>query len=315
MKSTSRISLNGRVRWLLLRQILKLYDHFDLNYLPLIQLEQLDYQRSLDARPPKTRVEGLLNKGVLNYCDIGARGELPIELTGFEDLLNLTLFEPEIEAYEALVAKWGSRAEIRRVAVGLTGRYTFLKTIAPGSSSLLNPTGEGRSHLELSQGPYAFSKVEIVERFEIECQPLAQAIEFNARPIDILKIDAQGLEYEILTTLGSHRPFVIKAEVSTVPIYTTQKTLGTVLEYLEGLGYMAVRLPFAKPHIYARSHGNVSVSVGDLVVVPDFTETGQSIVHRDIDKWRTSLAIFGFSDLSHHQEWAMKQQGRVRNND
>jgi hypothetical protein len=140
-------------------------------------------------------------------------------------------------------------------------------------------------------------------------------IESNSRPIDILKIDAQGFDYEILTTLGSHRPFVIKVEVSTVPIYAGQKTLGTVLNHLEGLGYMAVRLPFGKPHIYARSQRYMSISVGDLVVVPDFTETGRSIVHRDVDKWRASLAIFGFSDLSHHQEWAMKHQGRGRNND
>lgn len=310
MKSPSDIR---GARWFLLRQILKLYERFDLAYFPVLQLEQLDYQRSLDARPTRLQVENMLNQKVLNYCDIGARGELPRELTGFEDLLSLVLFEPEKVAADALVAKWRNQAEIHCVAVGPSGRYTFSKTSVPGASSLLDPNGEGRAHLGLSQGNYAYSKIKIVEQFEIECQPLEQMLEPDTRPIDILKIDAQGFDYEILTTLGSHRPFVIKVETSTVPIYVGQKTLGTVLNYLEGLGYMATRLPFGKPHIYARSRRNMSISVGDLVVVPDFTETGRSIVHRDIDKWRASLALFGLSDLCKHHEWAMKQQGVTRN--
>lgn len=238
----------------------------------------------------------------LNYCDVGARGELPLELLNYEDLLSITLFEAETIEALALSSKWGTRAEVYRVAIGPKGQGKLSITANRGCSSLLDPNGDGRRHLSLSQGEYATSKVEIVKQEIVELQPLSSVIEFEKKPIDILKIDAQGFDYEILTTMGSHRPFIIKVEVSTVPIYASQRTMGTVLDFLESLGYMAVRFPFAKPHVYASSPRGLSISVGDLVLVPNFSNLGQTIISRNHTKWRSCLALFGFCDLVNHQE-------------
>lgn len=296
----SNSSIN-KLRWLLLRQVLKFYEFLNLSYLPLIQLEQLDYQRSLKARPAAKQIKANLNQNRLNFCDIGARGSLPTELLGYEELLSLILFEPEEEEAAALLTKWGSRAAVHQVAVGPTGQRVLLKTLNPGCSSLRDPQGDGRKILCLSQGNYAYSKVRVTGREIVECQPLSNVVEFENQPIDILKIDAQGFDFEILTTLGLHRPFVIQVETSTVPIYAGQRTIGAVLELLEKLGYMIIRFPFLKPHIYAGASRGVSSSVGDLIAVPNFSKHGQAIIMRDPERWKSSLALYGFSDLANHQ--------------
>lgn len=301
-------SMNS-LRWLLLRQVLRFYKYLDLSFLPIVQLEQLDYQRSLNARSVAKDIKTFLGRNRLVFCDIGARGELPTELLGYEELLSLILFEPEAEAAAALLSKWGSRATVHQIPVGPKGRGVLIKTLNPGCSSLLNPQGDGRKILCLSQGDYAYSKVQITGRNFVECQPLSSAIEFEKQPIDILKIDAQGFDFDILTTLGLHRPFLIQVEVSTVPIYAGQRTLGAVLELLENLGYMAIRFPFLKPIIYASASRGVTCSVGDLTVVPDFSKCGQAIIMRDYAKWKSSLVLFGFSDLVNHQEWVLSLNG------
>lgn len=296
------------VRWWLLRRILRFYEFFDLSYLPLIQLEKLDYQRTLNARPTLERVKANLNQNLLNYCDIGARGNLPAELLGYEDLLLMTLFEPEAQEAAALSSKWGSRAKVHQVVIGPKGQRVLFHTLSPGASSLLDPQSKSRKILCLSQGNYAYEKVQVIGQEIVECQPLSSVIEFEKQPIDILKIDVQGFDFEVLTTLGLHRPFVIQVEVSTVPIYVGQKTLGCVLEFLEDLGYAAVRFPFSKPHVYAGAQRGVSISVGDLVVAPNFSKCGQAIVMRDYEKWRSCMALFGFSDLVNHQEWVINSK-------
>ena len=78
--------------------MLRFYEFLNLSYLPLIQLEQLDYLRSLKARPAAKQIKANLNQNRLNFCDIGTRGSLPTELLGYEELLSLILFEPEAAA-------------------------------------------------------------------------------------------------------------------------------------------------------------------------------------------------------------------------
>jgi FkbM family methyltransferase len=68
------------------------------------------------------------------------------------------------------------------------------------------------------------SRFAVEKTIEIKTQRLDEVVKFTDIKLDVLKIDTQGSEFEILSALGQHRPFLICAECATTEIYKGQKT-------------------------------------------------------------------------------------------
>ena len=64
-------------------------------------------------------------------------------------------------------------------------------------------------------------------------------IEFS-NPLDFLKVDVQGLEFEILDNMTAHKPIFIITEVSFIPLYENQGTFSDIDISLRNKGYICI---------------------------------------------------------------------------
>ena len=186
-------------------------------------VSQLDSKQIDRAAFLKTSASKNLIDNPINYADIGARGGLLDFLEPFEDLLNTIYFEPDIEEFEKMKQQYSKRkATIINAAVSDSNSVkTLYLTKKRGGSSLLHPSGNMIGMMSIDgEGTSRFS---VEETIQIQTRRLDEVIKFEETQIDLLKIDTQGSEFEILTALGAHRPFLICAECATTEIYKGQK--------------------------------------------------------------------------------------------
>lgn len=116
---------------------------------------------------------------------------------------------------------------------------SFYKDIWPGSTKIY---GE----------PYEVSTI----RLDTFCDT------FNIYP-DFMFIDAEGSEYDILSSLGNIRPKVIWTEIFGFNSYATNKTLDQFTELMNMLGYK---------HIYTNEHNTDSLYCLDTFEHMDYYE-------------------------------------------
>lgn len=155
----------------------------------------------------------------------------------------------------------------------------------PGCSSILLPTGPGISFRStFTKNPNQFQVTEIQKIPVIRMEDIFT----KDNPINVLKIDVQGAEFEILEGLGSNRPVLIQCEVSTFEHYQSQRSLLDIMTLLDGLGYFPIVLPAQSGH-------------GDAVFVPNFTRKGIEIFRSNIAIYEIILSIFG---LEKYAKWS-----------
>ncbi|NBO34135.1 MAG: hypothetical protein EBV02_07190, partial [Actinobacteria bacterium] len=122
------------------------------------------------------------------------------------------------------------------------------------------------------------------------------------------KVDVQGLEFEVLNTLGSFRPFGAVIECSSTELYVDQKSLFEVGATMRKLGYFP--LTFLPPHPIERTDKRSFKKTlplhGDMIFVPDNSPEGRAIITRDPLKWVVTLGILGHLDFA---EWQAKEIG------
>lgn len=166
-----------------------------------------------------------------------------------------------------------------------------------GGSSLLHPSGNMIGLMAIgSEGTSRFSVEKIID---VTTRRLDDAVNYKNTRIELLKIDTQGSEYEILSTLGEHRPFLICSECATTEIYKGQKTLFVIGLLLENLGYFPIHL--MDGHLLPKTSSNWRNSTqlyGDVIFVPDNSANGRAIIERDVEKWFASLCMHGFMDFA-----------------
>jgi FkbM family methyltransferase len=262
-------------------------------------VSQLDSKQIDRAAFLKTSASKNLIDNPINYADIGARGGLLDFLEPFEDLLNTIYFEPDIEEFEKMKQQYSKRkATIINAAVSDSNSVkTLYLTKKRGGSSLLHPSGNMIGMMSIDgEGTSRFS---VEETIQIQTRRLDEVIKFEETQIDLLKIDTQGSEFEILTALGAHRPFLICAECATTEIYKGQKTMFAVGALLENLGYFPLHL--MDGHLVSKTLSNWRNSTqlyGDVIFVPDNSAKGRAIIERDVEKWFASLCMHGYMDFA-----------------
>jgi FkbM family methyltransferase len=262
-------------------------------------VSQLDSKQIDRSTFSKTNAAKKLKEDPINYADIGARGGLLDFLEPFEDLLNTIYFEPDVEEFENMKRKYSDRkAMIINAAVSdSNSTKTLYLTKKRGGSSLLHPSGNMVGMMAIDgEGTNRFS---VEETIQIQTQRLDEVIKFEETPIELLKIDTQGSEFEILTALGAHRPFLICAECATTEIYKGQKSMFAVGGLLENLGYFPLHL--MDGHLISKTLSNWRNSTqlyGDVIFVPDNSVKGRAIIERDVEKWFASLCMHGYMDFA-----------------
>ena len=186
---------------------------------------------------------------------------------------------------------------ISNAIAGTNGERTLYLTNKLACSSLLPPEGHS---LALRGGSLRnLDRFKIKKEVQIMTKTLKDSLPIEFKNIDILKVDVQGLEFEILTGLGLIRPFLISAECSTVEIYKGQKTFFSVGLLLEELGYMPLKFMEIQlvPNTLADYQSCIPVH-GDVIFVPDNSTNGRAIIERDVEKWFASLCMHGYMDFA-----------------
>ena len=262
-------------------------------------VSQLDSKQIDRTTFSKTNAAKSLINNPINYADIGARGGLLDFLEPFKNLLNTIYFEPDVEEFEKMKKQYSNqKATIINAAVSDSNSVkTLFLTKKRGGSSLLHPSGSMIGMMSIDgEGTNRFS---VEKTIQIQTQRLDEVVKFEETQIDLLKIDTQGSEFEILSALGAHRPFLICAECATTEIYKGQKTMFAVGALLENLGYFPVHL--MDGHLISKTLSNWRNSTqlyGDVIFVPDNSAKGRAIIERDVEKWFASLCMHGYMDFA-----------------
>ena len=260
---------------------------------------QLDSQQIDRTSFLKTNASKRFLTEPINYADIGARGGLLKFLEPFEAILNTIFFEPDIEEFKNMQLIYANK-KVRIINAAVSdsnSTKTLYLTKKRGGSSLLHPSGHMIGLMAIdSEGISRFAVEEIVE---ITTKRFDEVVKYSEIKIELLKIDTQGSEYEILSALGEHRPFLICAECATTEIYSGQKTLFLIGSLLENLGYFP--LHFMDGHLLSKTKSewrNSTQLYGDVIFVPDNSANGRAIIERDVEKWFAALCMHGYMDFA-----------------
>ena len=262
-------------------------------------VEKIDSETSNNRFILQAQRTSELATNPLIYVDIGSRGG-PQKITdGFSKIIHFVICEADEDELKNLVSTFdGCRYSIINNAISGTSaiRKLYL-TKARGCSSLLEPNGNA---IGLFGGNERnLERFEVEKELEIKTLPLSMSLPEKIETIDILKIDVQGLEFEILNGMGSFRPFLLCVECSTVEFYGGQKTLFSVGLLLEKLGYMPLKMMeiTLTPKTLANFQSSIQLH-GDVIFVPDNSATGRAIIERDVEKWFVALCMYGYLDFA-----------------
>lgn len=195
--------------------------------------------------------EILAKKGITNwvFVDAGAKDSLDY-IQVLEEMTELHAFEPNSEEVKKL--EWRYKSNIfkllkfnQQALSNTNGELNFYSTNHSSMSSLLRPDIENYekhfgSYKEFDKWKDNISEKECIK---VESVTLDTYIGTNLT-IDYLKLDTQGSELSILEgardLLKSGKINVIKAEVSTIPVYKDQALFSDIDIFLRGFGYELV---------------------------------------------------------------------------
>jgi FkbM family methyltransferase len=172
----------------------------------------------------------------LTLFDLGAAGGTPPPFLFLGNKLQVVTFEPEPSAV----------VEVNGIncpeAVGPTKYKTLFVNRRPTTSSLLKPNRRIVDRYNWERNfPGQGNIFETVREIPIETTPMDDAIRKHGLPTpDFLKIDVQGLTYEVLE--GAKRSLTeavmgIQVEMEFSECYEGQKTFGAVHEMLNDAGF------------------------------------------------------------------------------
>ena len=191
----------------------------------------------------KTCLYQTLKEHPLGFIDIGAMGAIHPIISPISSLTHVVCFEPHTEEQQKLIQKYAEHPykelTILNSAISSDNKAKQPLHIAKNSnnSSLLFPH---RSFMER----YNLDGVVITHSENVRTETLDQIYSrsdsYTEKMGEFLKIDAQGLTYEVL--MGSSRLLTenckaVWCEVEFTEIYTGQKKVSDVVKKLEEYGF------------------------------------------------------------------------------
>ena len=262
-------------------------------------IDQLDAERANRIAFMRVNAGQRFTHEPINYADVGSRDGLLGFLKPFEKILNIIFFEPDLEEFNKLQTNYkNQRVQVFNTALSDTNSKKVLNlTRSRGCSSLLHPSGHMLGLLAIEGD--GIDRFSVDDKIEVATQRIDEIFGFPKIDLDILKIDTQGSEFEILSSLGAHRPFLICSECSTTELYKNQKTFFSIGMMLENLGYFPIHLMERQllPKTATKWRGSLQIH-GDVIFVPDNSANGRAIIERDVEKWFAALCMHGYMDFA-----------------
>lgn len=173
----------------------------------------------------------------LHYVDVGAANATRELEWSYRDWpLHVTMFEPHPAAAARLRqagrGDWEDFVVIQTALGDSSGPHLLNLAQKPEVSSLLMPNLNWLSRFPDSD------RFRIVDSEELITQRLDD-LELGFGPIDFMRLDTQGTEYEILTgsTNSLASCVAVQVEVEFVEIYLGQKLFGDIHCLLAGIGF------------------------------------------------------------------------------
>jgi FkbM family methyltransferase len=227
------------------------------------------------ARPADELFNWLQPSRLTAVVDIGANPidcEPPYKTMLASGICRVVGFEPQRPALEALQQRRGPLETYLPDAISDGTAQTLYTCVAPGMTSLLKPDPKA-----LAIFPLFSDFGRLISNEPIETRPLDSIAEIV--DLDFLKIDVQGSELTILRSARQKlaHAVVVHTEVSFVPLYESQPSIGDVDLELRSQGFIPHALVELKRWIIAPMVVNKNPRVAlnqlmeaDLVYVRDF---------------------------------------------
>jgi FkbM family methyltransferase len=207
--------------------------------------------------------------------DVGANPidsePLPYKAMLAAGLCRVTGFEPQPEVLLELQSNQGPQELYLPYTVGDGGAHTLNICRGSGLTSLFEPNPAVLDVFEVLK-----LHTEVIDRVAVQTRRLDQISEIEH--LDFLKIDVQGGELAVFqggkTKLTE--TVAIQTEISFVPLYKDQPTLGDIDLELRGQGFLPHSFPAVKlwpiaPCLDPRQPFNQLLEA-DIVYVRDFTD-------------------------------------------
>lgn len=175
--------------------------------------------------------------GGLNIVDIGCSGTLNSKWAPIESCINLNGFDPNKEECDRMAALPHNFKSVRYhpyAVAGYNGPATLYKTKSIYCYSLLKPDTEWLKRFSF------YELLDVVGEESLDVVTLDSIKEFQELDLDILKIDAQGLELEILSGAQElvNDAIYVETESGFTPNYIKESTQAQVDEYMRSKGFL-----------------------------------------------------------------------------
>lgn len=203
----------------------------------------------------------LLPSGLV-FCDAGAKGGMH-ELPKLAELSHLHAFEPNPSESDSLTAnhynkKFASARVYNTALSDVTGFATLNIMQRASMSSLLEPDFKNYNfHFGMMENYTDWKEnISVKEKIKVEVTTLDKFGENSLTHIDFLKLDTQGTELNILKgaqrLLKEHGIYVVKTEVSFVPVYKDQCLFSEVDVFLRSHNMILIDCLFYENKVHEK---------------------------------------------------------------
>jgi FkbM family methyltransferase len=244
--------------------------------------------------------EKALGERPLAVVDVGALWGLLPELQPIERFVSAVGFDPDAEECERLNAAARERDLNQRflphAVTGADERRTFHLMRKEATSSLLEPNRAFFDHF-----PDA-DRVDVVDRFELETRAFGPLLHAEGVDVEFLKLDAHGLEAEILDSLDQSQLRAILAvhvEVLFAELYRGQCGFAEIDARLQAAGlalYELKRYSWRRRTFdSARYRTRGQITFGDAL----YLRTPEGLSPDQRQRLAVVAAVFRHFDLAH----------------
>jgi FkbM family methyltransferase len=287
-------------KMLLQRLLTLISDRYD-----LIKILQRHRENSFFREKVKV-IDTILSGKKLYVLDIGSSGGIEKGLKKYQKNLNITLVEPRQETVSYIKNK-----DINIVTKLIGGKEgeTVLNICKKGDcSSTLEPDGE---FLRYYCSGEKLENFNIINKISFPMTTIENVIQETTKQLDYLKIDAQGLESEIIKGLGDYRPIIIKTEISFVPLYIDSTIFFHLGKLLYDMGYVLFHIAYGAKGAPVKQKASKPFDEtiiplhGDAWFMPDWTRgKGKKIILGREKQYKGLMMIFNMKEI---HEYSLSQ--------
>lgn len=261
----------------------------------------------------------ILQRGRLNYVDVGAMGGIPAKWARIKPCLKVIGFEPDKREF-AKLQNSDYQQFFNRVVYGRSENITLNITRDPGKTSIYKPNFAVLNAFPDSQ------RHQVVETLAIDraqVDSLDHILGQHTLDADFLKIDTQGSELDILkgAAVSLGHAFGVEVEVEFLSLYESQPLFGDVHALLTRSGFVLydLRRAYWKHKPYCDYIGKGQLVFADALYVKERGEWLRSLACIADEQKRTlkilnavmACLVYGLYDYAVTLIQGAAQQGMI----